>query len=544
MVDWESVAGAYPIYLDRAEVRGLRPMTGSLEAQPSKRPRRRRRRVATLEVAAVLGLLSLLAVTACTGVRPKAALSVVTIAAATETEAVTAGNPLQFLIRAEPPPPADLTIGVTIAPVDCELQLPPAPESATIAGGDSEATLTVQTTGVVIAADGCTVQATIEPGEGYEVDDTGTSASIPLTRPGPVAPPVVTIGADSGSVVEGSQVSFTLTANPPPAAPLEVGVSWSDSGSFLTGTRPPMVTIPTSGMTTLSAATEDDTNVESNGTVTVTVHGGSDYTIGTADSASITVTDNDASPTTTGPRPVGTPVVTIAATHSSVVESNSVSFTLTATPPPAAPLPVDVNLSESGSFLSVTGRRTITIPTSEMTTLSAATEDNTDIESHGTVTATVQSGSGYTVGTPNSASVSVTDNDRTLTISGPGTVTWGPAVGPFNDGTTTRLNLNNTTQTSTYILKVRRGSAASCVMLIDPTYMPGTPEVPAGQVRMTTPTSDTFTNYGTSQSLTFDEGNYSAGMADVRQGGTIGLPAKTLVNASMTLPPFLRMVEM
>jgi hypothetical protein len=182
MVDWETVAGAYPIYLDRAEVLGLRPMTGSLEAQPSKRPRRRRRRVANLEVAAVLGLLSLLAVTACTGVRPKAALSVVTIATATETEAVTAGNPLQFLIRAEPPPPADLTIGVTITSDDCEL--PPAPESATIAGGDSEATLTVQTTGVVIAADGCTVQATIAPGEGYEVDDTGTSASIPLTRPG------------------------------------------------------------------------------------------------------------------------------------------------------------------------------------------------------------------------------------------------------------------------------------------------------------------------------------------------------------------------
>ena len=42
----------------------------------------------------------------------------------------------------------------------------------------------------------------------------------------------------------------------------------------------------------------------------------------------------------------------------------------------------------------------------------------------------------------------------------------------------------------------------------------------------------------------FHLGNYSAGMADVRQGGTIGLPAKTLVNASMTLPPFLRMVEM
>ena len=37
--------------------------------------------------------------------------------------------------------------------------------------------------------------------------------------------------------------------------------------------------------------------------------------------------------------------------------------------------------------------------------------------------------------------------------------------------------------------------------------------------------------------------NYSAGVADVRQGGTFGLPAKTLVNASITLTPFLRMVE-
>ena len=44
--------------------------------------------------------------------------------------------------------------------------------------------------------------------------------------------------------------------------------------------------------------------------------------------------------------------------------------------------------------------------------------------------------------------------------------------------------------------------------------------------------------------VSFADRNYSAGMADVRQGGTIGLPAKTLVNASMTLPPFLRMVEM
>ena len=38
--------------------------------------------------------------------------------------------------------------------------------------------------------------------------------------------------------------------------------------------------------------------------------------------------------------------------------------------------------------------------------------------------------------------------------------------------------------------------------------------------------------------------NYSGGAADMRQAGTIGLPVKTLVSASMTLPPFLRMVEM
>ena len=58
---------------------------------------------------------------------------------------------------------------------------------------------------------------------------------------------MVTISPDESSVVEGSDLSFTLTAVPPPASALPVTLSWSDPGSFLAETLPRTVTIPTDG---------------------------------------------------------------------------------------------------------------------------------------------------------------------------------------------------------------------------------------------------------------------------------------------------------
>ena len=53
----------------------------------------------------------------------------------------------------------------------------------------------------------------------------------------------------------------------------------------------------------------------------------------------------------------------------------------------------------------------VTVATSGSATLSAATDDDAVEEPDSTVTATLSSGSGYSVGSPGSASVTVTDND-------------------------------------------------------------------------------------------------------------------------------------
>jgi hypothetical protein len=166
---------------------------------------------------------------------------------------------------------------------------------------------------------------------------------------------VVTIAADQLTVVEGDDLSFTLTAEPPPASDLTVTVTWSESGSFLTEPGPLTVTIPTSGTATLRAATDNDSADEPNGEVTVTIVHGSDYEAGTVYSATVTVTDNDVSSTAATPPapapapakwkcPPGTycPFVNIDTGVASVREGSPVVFTMTADPVPLSAITVSL----------------------------------------------------------------------------------------------------------------------------------------------------------------------------------------------------------
>jgi hypothetical protein len=213
-------------------------------------------------------------------------------------------------------------------------------------------------------------------------------------------------------VTEGTAVQFTVTATPAPTANLQVSVELSETGDMLTGTEPrtETVTIPTTGSATLTAATDDDTTDESNSTVTATVNNGTGYTVGNPSSASVTVNDNDGQVTNDG----ALPAVTISAVSSSVTEGTAVQFTVTATPAPTANLQVSVGLSETGDMLTGTEPRTetVTINAGATTaTLTADTVGDTADEPNSTVTATVNSGTGYTVGSPDSAGVTVNDDD-------------------------------------------------------------------------------------------------------------------------------------
>ena len=187
-----------------------------------------------------------------------------------------------------------------------------------------------------------------------------------------------------------------------------ISVSWTDSGSKLAQTRPQTVTI-TAGSTisTLTAATIDDADDEPDTTVTakLSLPPGSGYILSRA-SASVTVRDDDDTPEM--------PEVTISGSgQSPVTEGTAVQFTVTASPAPASDLEVRVTWSETGSMLAASqpASVTVTVPTSGSVTLSAPTEDDADEEDDSTVTVTLSIGSGYTVGNPGSASLTVTDND-------------------------------------------------------------------------------------------------------------------------------------
>ncbi len=117
-----------------------------------------------------------------------------------------------------------------------------------------------------------------------------------------------------------------------------------------------------------------------------------------------------------------TPEITITPGTSPVIEGTAATFTVTATPPPAAALTVNLTITDApnSDFVSASnqqGTKTVTIQpastTSSSVTYSVPTETDTTDEPNGPVMVTIASGSGYTIGSSGSASVTVNDDDAT-----------------------------------------------------------------------------------------------------------------------------------
>ena len=158
-------------------------------------------------------------------------------------------------------------------------------------------------------------------------------------------------------------------------------------------------------------------------------------------------------------------VVTVAADTDTVEEGTAAVFTVTRAGDLSGALTVSVAVGETGTVLASGGSGTKQVSFSDgaaSATLSAATEDDATPEPGGTVTAAVRSRSGYTVGTPGRAEVTVLDNDAsTLTLSAqPGevaetanatevTVTAAWAAGRRAAATALTLEVGRATDTAT-----------------------------------------------------------------------------------------------
>ena len=231
----------------------------------------------------------------------------------------------------------------------------------------------------------------------------------------PATPATPELSLSAGSAVdEGGNAGFTVTADPAPQSDLTIAWTVAQSGEYLAapGAGHRTVTLAAGAdSVALSVGTVDDATNEADGSVSVTLGTGTGYTVATGKgSAAVAVRDDDA------------PVVRIAA-GSGVTEGSAASFTVSASPVPAAPLDVTLSVGQSGDFAASgeTGSRTVTVPVTGSTTFEVATVDDGADEPDGSIVATVDAGTGYTA-------AAAPDNAATVAVSDDDTASSGPTI--------------------------------------------------------------------------------------------------------------------
>ena len=346
------------------------------------------------------------------------------------TSPVTEGTAASFTVElSTPAPTGGLTIALTVADASGSDFVASSNEgSKTLAfnAGDTSKTYSVATVADTVDEVNGDVTVTVGTGTGYTV---GTPSSAKVTVNDDDAP-AATIKAGTSPVTEGTAASFTVelsTAAPTGGLTIALTVADASGSDFVASSNEGAKTLAfNAGDTskTYSVATVADTVDEANGDVTVTVGTGTGYTVGSPSSASVTVNDDDA------------PAATIKAGTSPVTEGTAASFTVelsTAAPTGGLTIALTVADASGSDFVASTneGAKTLAFNAGDTSkTYSVATVADTVDEVSGDVTVTVATGTGYTVGTPSSASVTVNDDDAPAATIKAGTspVTEGTAA--------------------------------------------------------------------------------------------------------------------
>ncbi len=314
---------------------------------------------------------------------------------------VAEGSPARFAVTASPAPAADLDVTVTVT-ADGDYGAAAGARTVTIAAGTTSAALAVATAGdSADEADG-TVTATLDApasDAGYTVSSAAAAATVDVADDDV---PEISITAGAG-VTEGDDATFTVTSDIAPHTGLDVTVTVTQNGDYGAAAGARTVTIAAGATSAaLSVATAGDSADEADGTVTATLDApASDagYTVSpTRSAATAAVADDDV------------PEISISAGNG-VTEGSDATFTLTASPAPAADLDVTVTVSQSGDYTTAAGTRTVTIGAAGSVTVTVATTNDETDEADGSVTTTVNAGSGYTVSSQNTATAAVTDDD-------------------------------------------------------------------------------------------------------------------------------------
>ena len=311
------------------------------------------------------------------------------------------GNDAPFVIKAAPVPASPITVNVKVTE-DGDFGAS-GPRSVTVT--KAETAYLISTTDDETHEEYGHVRATIMPGVGYTVGKP-SRASVGV-KDNDVPPPIyVSVASATDSVEEGQSVTFTLTADPAPTAPMKVTVEVTNLAiadyGVKTGRR--TVTIPTSGSASLTVATSDDNVDEVDGAVTVTIQTGADYTIGDPWFKLVTIKDNDADTFRV--------LLHKGSRSYDIIEGQDALYTIEVIPAPTGPLTVNIKLTEKGDF-GASGAKSVTVTKAETTYRVSTTDDKVD-EPDGSVTARIIAGKGYNPGWPSAVKINIKDASTPL----------------------------------------------------------------------------------------------------------------------------------
>ena len=305
---------------------------------------------------------------------------------------ITEGTAATFTITATPAPTTAITVSVSVTQTGNVLDGTP-PSTTTINANETTATLTVATDDDNVDEEASAITALLQTGTGYTVGDP-SSASVtvndndaPPNHPATGAPTII-------GTPEVGEILTADVSNIQDADGLE-NVAYTYQWIRVMGGVE--TEIPNATSSTYEVATADIGHQ-----IKVRVNFTDD--LGHAEELESELTVVVITPVV--------PVLTISANATSVTEGTAATFTITATPAPTTALIVNVNITQTEDVLSGTPASTISFNASQTTaTLTAATDDDNVDEEASAVTAALQTGTGYTVGDPSSASVTVEDND-------------------------------------------------------------------------------------------------------------------------------------
>ena len=295
----------------------------------------------------------------------------------------------------------------------------PTTGSVTFGAGNSTATVTVNPeTDTTIETDE-TVILTLTSGAGYNISSpssaTGTITNDDADVSVAVAPASVAEDGATNLVYTFTRTGFTggpLTVNFSVGGSATFGVSpddYTQTGATTYTTTTGTVTFTgTNSTATVTVDPETDTTAESDETVVITLTAGASYNVVSPSSATGTILNDDT-------------LVSVVVAPSSTAEGGAnMVYTFTRSGPTTGAVTANFSVGGSASFpgdYSQSGATTFTPPTATVTfgvgssTATVTVTPLTDcaVEGSETVVFTVQAGTGYGVGSPNSATGTITN---------------------------------------------------------------------------------------------------------------------------------------